>query len=99
MFSRGFLNSDPRATFTTPAVIERKKILPQNPLLTFSESLDFVFQGVGCPGLSDRRRRGGGGYFSSRSLAWAHQATFRRVEPGAFMSRSSLPKALTFPLM
>ena len=49
MFSRGFLKCYPRITFTTPALTGRKKILPQNPLSSFSESLDFVFKAVGSP--------------------------------------------------
>ncbi len=49
MFWRGFLNSDPCITFTTRGVTARKKILPQNPLSDFSESLHFAFQGVACP--------------------------------------------------
>ena len=49
MFWRGFFNSDPRITFTTLVGATRKKILPPNPLSTFSECLDFVFQNVGSP--------------------------------------------------
>ncbi len=49
MFWRGFLDSDPRITFTTSALTGRKKILPQNPLSSFSESLNFAFQDVGLP--------------------------------------------------
>ncbi len=47
MFWRGFLECDPRITFTTSALTGRRKILHQNPLSTFSECLDFVFQDVG----------------------------------------------------
>ncbi len=52
MFWRGFLDSDPRITFTTAAATARKKILPQTPLSSFFESLNFVFKVVGLsPGL------------------------------------------------
>ncbi len=46
MFWRGFLKCYPRMTITTASAIGRKKILPQNPLSSFFESLNFAFQGV-----------------------------------------------------
>ncbi len=47
MFWRGFLSGQSREVAATHASTARKKILPQNPLSSFSESLDFVFIVVG----------------------------------------------------
>ncbi len=49
MFSRGFLSGQSREVAATHASTARKKILLQNPLSSFSESLNLVFKGVGSP--------------------------------------------------
>ena len=66
MFWRGFPNTDPAMTFTIALPTGRKKILPQNPLSTFSVSLDFVFIVValhvwtGISGIARLARKGTG---------------------------------------
>ncbi len=72
MFWRGFLDSAPRITFTIAAPTGRKKILHQTPLSTFSECLNFVFQGVACPELVE-----GGGAQATSSYGQERERTER----------------------